>query len=222
MHGSKFVTLPELVPTCRQFDANVTDIDIIGVADEGPIIACNGLPGKQVASCMQALWRPSAHQSRIADEIIQGGVMKKLLLFPAVVLSLLLSSGAAHAQIIGQIDADIPFPFHAGLAKFPAGNYILRMEEGSNLSVLEIQSADGKHSALVEVREAQSKSEPQTGELIFNHVGERYFLARVFDDNNKLGSAVLDSGYSKKYGAGLEVGEQTHVPIHHHAESKKS
>jgi len=56
---------------------------------------------------------------------------------------------------------------------------------------------------------------PRTGELIFNHVGDRYFLAKIFDDGDKSGSAVVDSGYSKKYRAGLEGGEQKHLPIHH-------
>ena len=141
--------------------------------------------------------------------------MKKLLLFPALVLSLLLSGGIAHAQITGQLDADIPFQFHAGHAKFPAGHYVIRMVDETDLSTMEIQSADGKYSALFEVRRAQAPRTPRTGELIFNHVGDRYFLARLFDDGEKSGSAVVDTGYSKKYGAGLEAGEQKHVPINH-------
>jgi hypothetical protein len=128
---------------------------------------------------------------------------------------LLLVSGIARAQIIGQIEADIPFPFHAGLAKFPAGKYVIHMEENSDLSMMEIQSADGKSSALFEVRDARAASDPVTGELIFNHLGDRYFLAKIFDKGEKSGSAVVDLGYSKKYGAGLEAGEQKHVPIYH-------
>jgi hypothetical protein len=150
-----------------------------------------------------------------ADENIQGGVMKRFLVLSAVFLSVVLTSGIAHTQIIGQIDADIAFPFHAGLAKFPAGKYIILMQDDSSLSTLEIQSADGKHSALIEVRDAQASGTPQTTELIFNHVDDRYFLAKIFDEGEKLGSAVVDSGYSKKYGAGLETGEQKHVPAHH-------
>ena len=141
--------------------------------------------------------------------------MKKPFSLPALLLSLLLSSAIAHAQIVGQIEADIPFAFHAGATKFPAGSYILRMKDDSNLSVMEIQSADGKYSALFEVRDAQARHAPRTGELIFNHVGDRYFLARIFDDSDKDGGAVVDVGYSKQYGAGLEGGEQEHLPIHH-------
>lgn len=141
--------------------------------------------------------------------------MKRILWFPVIVLSLLLSGGIAQAQIVGQLDANIPFAFHAGLARFPAGKYIIRTQEGSDFSAMEIQSADGEHSALFDVRAAQSVRAPHTGELIFNHVGNRYYLAKIFDDGDKNGVVLLDTGYSKKYGAGLDKGEQKHVPILH-------
>lgn len=132
-----------------------------------------------------------------------------------VVSALLLTGGIAHAQIIGQIEADIPFPFHAGAAKFPAGKYTIRVDDGSDPSTMEIQSADGKSSALFEVRSAQAQKSPQSTELFFNHYGNRYFLARIFEEGEKAGSAVVDSGYSKKYGASLEAGETQHVAGRH-------
>jgi hypothetical protein len=132
-----------------------------------------------------------------------------------VVSVLLLTSGIAHAQIVGQIEADIPFPFHAGAAKFPAGKYTIRVDNGSDLKTMEIQSADGRSSALFEVRSAQAQNNPQSTELIFNHYGNRYFLAKIFDEGAKAGSAVVDSGYSKKYGGSLEAGETEHVAGRH-------
>jgi hypothetical protein len=146
---------------------------------------------------------------------ILGGIMNNRVAHLIVVLALLLTGGIAHAQIIGRIEADIPFPFHAGAAKFPAGKYTIRVEDGSDLSTMEIQSADGKVSALFEVRSAQAQKSPQSTELIFNHYGNRYFLARIFDEGEKAGSAVVDSGYSKKYGASLEAGETEHVAGRH-------
>lgn len=143
--------------------------------------------------------------------------MKWTRLLPVFVLSMLLSGAPAPAQVIGRLQADVPFPFHAGLAKFPAGRYVFHMEEGSDLTTMEIESADGTHSALLEVRDAQAPRPPQHGELIFNHVGGRYFLAKLFDDGVKNGEAVVDTGYSKKYGAGLTSGEQKRVPIVHSA-----
>src|SRR5580692_2058843 len=104
-----------------------------------------------------------------------------------VVSALLLTRGIAHAQIIGQIVADIPFPFHAGAAKFPAGKYKIRVDDGSDLKTMEIQSADGKSSALFEVRSAQAQNNPQSTELIFNHYGNRYFLVLRCDPDLRKG-----------------------------------
>ena len=123
----------------------------------------------------------------------------------------LAGSISSHAQVIGQLEANIPFQFHAGMAKFPAGKYILRVEQGSDLTTMEIQSVDGHSAALFEIRDAQAPASPKATELIFDHVGNRYFLAKIFDEGDKTGSAVVDTGYAKKYGADLESGQQEHV-----------
>ena len=53
--------------------------------------------------------------------------MKKYQLHLLSIVAFALAAGiSAHAQIIGQIEANIPFQFHAGSAKFPAGKYILK------------------------------------------------------------------------------------------------
>jgi len=98
---------------------------------------------------------------------------------------------------------------------FQRGKYKIRVDDGSDLKTMEIQSADGKSSALFEVRSAQAQNNPQSTELIFNHYGNRYFLAKIFDEGARAGSAVVDSGYSKKYGASLEAGETEHVAGRH-------
>jgi hypothetical protein len=102
-------------------------------------------------------------------------------------------------------------PLSISRHKFPPGKYILRAEQNSDLSTMEIQSEDGHSSALFEIRDAQAPASPKTTELIFDHVGSRYFLAKIFDEGEKSGSAVVDTGYAKKYGADLESGEQAHV-----------
>jgi hypothetical protein len=142
----------------------------------------------------------------------KGDTMKKPQLHLLSIVGIALAGGiSAHAQLLGQIEANIPFQFHAGMAKFPPGKYILRVEQGSDLSTMEIQSADGHSAALFEIRDAQAPASPKTTELIFDHVGSRYFLAKIFDGGDKSGSTVVDTGYAKKYGADLESGQQEHV-----------
>jgi hypothetical protein len=147
----------------------------------------------------------------------EGGDMKQrvlcLLGFIGVVLGM--SAISAQGQVIGQLEADIPFTFHAGGTKLPPGKYVIHVLNGSDLTLMEIQSADGRTSALFEVREAQDSTSPKKTELVFNHYGNRYFLSKLFDEGEKLGSAVVESGYSKQYASGGASDEERDVPASH-------
>ena len=136
-----------------------------------------------------------------------------LLGFIGVVLGI--SAISAQGQVIGQLEADIPFTFHAGGTKLPPGKYVIHVLNGSDLTLMEIQSADGRTSALFEVREAQDSTSPKKTELVFNHYGNRYFLSKLFDEGEKLGSAVVESGYSKQYASGGASDEERDVPTSH-------
>jgi hypothetical protein len=145
------------------------------------------------------------------------GYMKQrvlcLLGFIGVVLGL--STISAQGQIIGQLEADIPFTFHAGGAKLPPGKYVIHFLDNTDLGLMEIQSSDGRTSALFEVREAQDSTAPKKTELIFNHYGNRYFLSKLYDEGEKVGSAVVESGYLKQYASGGASDEEKDVPASH-------
>ena len=143
---------------------------------------------------------------------IQG--RKLLSLCIGLLFALTVHPGKAHAQISGEIEANIPFQFHAGDTKLPPGNYIIHMLGDSDLKVMEITSADGSTSALFEVQDAEANSTPGKSELIFNKYGNRYFLAKVFDEGNPSGSQVLKSRYEKKISQATAEA-QAHVPAHH-------
>jgi len=137
-----------------------------------------------------------------------------LTFFIALVFALMLYPAKVHAQIIGKLAVSIPFQFHAGNAKLPPGNYIIHMLDDSDLKVMEITSADGSTSALFEVQNAEANSTPGKSELIFNKYGNRYFLAKVFDEGNPSGSSVAKSSYEKKVSeATMEA--QTRIPAQH-------
>jgi hypothetical protein len=136
-----------------------------------------------------------------------------LLGFIGVALGM--STVSAQGQIIGQLEANIPFTFHAGGAKLPPGKYIVHVLDNSDLTLMEIQSADGRTSALFEVREAQDSTDLKKSELVFNHYGNRYFLSKLFDSGEKLGSAVVESGYAKQYASGGASGEEKEVAASH-------
>jgi hypothetical protein len=114
----------------------------------------------------------------------------------------------AQAQIIGSLEATIPYQFYAGNAKFPAGKYVIRPMDDSDLTIMEISSVDGTTSALFQVRDAQAKSSPAKNELVFKKYGNRYFLDKLFDEANPSGSAVLESSYEKKVGQATDESEE--------------
>jgi len=140
-----------------------------------------------------------------------------LSLLVTLVFALTIYPAKAHAQIIGDLEVNIPFAFHAGNTKLPAGMYRIHMLDNSDLTVMEISSADGSTSALFEVQDAEANTTPAKSELIFNKYGNRYFLAKLFDEGNPSGSQVLKSRYEKR--TSQESTEaQAHLPAHHRAQ----
>ena len=137
-----------------------------------------------------------------------------LSLFIALVFALTMYPTKAQAQIVGNLEADIPFQFHVGNAKLPAGKYTIHVLDNTDLTVMEITSADGSTSALFEVQSAQANSAPAKSELIFNKYGNRYFLSKLFDESNPSGSQVLESRYEKRISEAAAEGQE-HVPAHH-------
>ena len=142
------------------------------------------------------------------------GRYQSLSFFIALVITLTMQPIKAQAQIIGSLEADIPFQFHVGGAKLPAGKYIIHVLDNSDLTLMEISSADGSTSALFQVRDAQAKSTPGKNELIFDKYGNRYFLEQLFDESNRFGSAVVKSGYEQRVAEAAAEGQE-HVPAHH-------
>jgi hypothetical protein len=137
-----------------------------------------------------------------------------LALFIALIFALAVHTTKAQAQIIGNLEVNIPFQFHVGSSKLPAGKYIIHMLDDSDLKVMEISSADGSTSALFNVQSAKANSASARSELIFNKYGNRYFLAELFDEDNPDGSRVVESRYEKRIDkATLEA--QEHVTAYH-------
>ena len=69
-------------------------------------------------------------------------------LFMALVFAAMIYPSPAHAQLVGTMEADIPFQFHAGDTKLPAGKYVIRMLDDSDLTIMEISRPDGSVAAL--------------------------------------------------------------------------
>jgi hypothetical protein len=130
----------------------------------------------------------------------------------ALLCSLTVLGSKAQAQIIGDLEADIPFQFHAGNAKLPAGKYIIHVLDSTDQNVMEIRSAEGSTAALFEVHGVEASAAPAKGELIFNKYGDRYFLEKLFDPSNPSGSELYESRYEKRVSQAAAEGQER-VPV---------
>ena len=92
--------------------------------------------------------------------------------------------------------------------------YTIRMLDNSDLQTMEISTPDGSTSALFEVENAESNTVPPKNELIFNKYGNRYFLAKIFDEGNPDGSKVPESQYEKRISQATQEAQE-HVPAYH-------
>lgn len=143
-----------------------------------------------------------------------------LLLFTALAFALAVHPSKLQAQITDDLEVKIPFQFHAGNAKLPAGEYRVHMLDSSDLTLMEISSVDGSASALFQVMEAEAKTTPNKNELIFNKYGNRYFLADVFEGGTSTGSHVLESRYEKRVSAQTKEAQE-HVPAQRRTQQAK-
>ena len=109
--------------------------------------------------------------------------MKNKVFYLVVLMGGLLIGGArrVQAQIAVSAEGKIPFRFYAGGKELPSGNYTIRSVNATDDSALEIQSADGKVAALFETERSDISASMNGNELIFNQVGDNYFLSQVVD-----------------------------------------
>src|SRR5258707_892767 len=112
-------------------------------------------------------------------------------IFVASCLLMAFGAVAAQAQIESDvtIEANIPYSFIVGNTTLPAGKYAIKALD-NDPGVLEIRSADNRTAVFIETESAQANQEPSKSELVFNKVGDKYFLAQVWLEGHKDGNQI--------------------------------
>ena len=118
---------------------------------------------------------------------------KNLIVAAAFLATMALTTVAAHAQLVGELEANIPFAFHADNARLPAGEYYLRQAEDMDINILEIESANKNMAAFVLTESSQPSPVPRTSELTFDKIGNQYFLRGITVDDSSLGYTLVKS-----------------------------
>ena len=117
-------------------------------------------------------------------------------------LCLLTAGGVvANAQIDTGviIRADVPYAFMVGDTTLPAGKYEIRTLDDMT-GVLELSSVNGHTTVIVDAETVKTKDQSIANkcELIFNKVGDRYFLSQVFVAGSSTGSELAKSRMEKR------------------------
>ncbi|HTX76714.1 MAG TPA: hypothetical protein VMD29_10960 [Terracidiphilus sp.] len=115
-----------------------------------------------------------------------------------------------HAQITRHIDADISHPFIVGQATLPPGDYVFRMMQQTDLSVMTVNSKDGGTSVEFLVRPSQNSHVPNHNELVFDRYGSKDFLINIYQRGEPIGVAVVEP--SREESRLLKMGQ---IPAEH-------
>jgi hypothetical protein len=140
--------------------------------------------------------------------------MRKVLL---IVVSLFLMAVAgripAHAQVVDTIEADIPFSFTVRDTTLPAGRYTVERVYTIDPNVMENRSSDAHSTAFVIVENAEIAKAPESAELIFDRVGDQYFLWEIFEGGSNTGVALPKSHAERELEEGGAMIQVVAVPV---------
>ena len=122
----------------------------------------------------------------------------------------LLSVLPLAAQIVDGVEFTTSFPFYAGNAKMPAGSYkITQSDMDIDASILQIQSKDGVHSALVEFIPTHSAQPHPHSDVTFHKYGDTEYLNRVWVEGQEYGMKVDPTKAETKAAANANVVEHS-------------
>jgi hypothetical protein len=114
------------------------------------------------------------------------------------------------AQIVNGVNFTTSFPFYAGNAKMPAGSYtITQSNMDIDASILQIQSNDGVHSALVEFIPTHSAQPHPHSDVTFHKYGDTEYLNRVWVQGQEYGMKVDPTKAETKTAASANVVEHS-------------
>jgi hypothetical protein len=112
--------------------------------------------------------------------------MKKML----VLMLALLFVGFAYAQDSRALIGEVPFAFHVGNAKLPAGEYLVGPILSGNPYLLSVRSVEVKEpaSALIISYGISTNKAPETAKLVFTKYADgNYFLSEIWHPYSNTG-----------------------------------
>jgi hypothetical protein len=132
------------------------------------------------------------------------------LIFLVATLSILVAL-STHAQITNVLIFKTSFPFYAGNAKLPAGEYRVSQPDTST-PILLIESESGSHSVFVDFNPTTSEQPHPQSDVTFNKYGGVDFLNLLWVQEQNYGMQVLQTKHEESLAKTATVQKHT-VPI---------
>lgn len=110
---------------------------------------------------------------------------------------------AGRAQISNQLTFKMSQAFTVGNTTLPPGSYIVRPVSGTDQQVIEVTSATGKPSVLVDVNSAQPDASQSGSQLVFNKYKNVLALSEIFPGNGNQGYQLVQ-GHPEQLAAKTE------------------
>ena len=112
------------------------------------------------------------------------------------------------AQIENGVDFKTTFPFYAGNAKMPAGSYKITHSDVDE-NILQIQSSDGVHSALLDFIPTQSAHPHAHSDVTFHKYGDTEYINRIWVEGQEYGMKVEPTKAETKAAASAKMVEHS-------------
>lgn len=107
----------------------------------------------------------------------------------------------ANAQVdtVPQIEANVPFDFVVGDTKLPAGKYQIKTISDFASNVLEIRTVKGNTAVIFDTENAETRDNQiqNKTELVFDKVGDQYFLNQIWVAGSSTGNELIKSRMEK-------------------------
>jgi hypothetical protein len=105
-------------------------------------------------------------------------------------LLVLMFSGVSYGQEGYRVIANIPFAFSAGNNTLPAGEYTIDRPNENEPGLLLIRGVDSNLALFVNAENVEAKQTPDKTELVFNEIGNKYFLSRIWVSGDDTGREI--------------------------------
>jgi len=115
---------------------------------------------------------------------------KRILMVMATMSFFVLLVAGVYGQGEGHIIANIPFAFIAGTKTFPAGEYTIDRPSINEPDLLLIRSVDNNQALFLNAENVQARKTPEKTELVFNEIGDKYFLSKIWVSGEDSGREI--------------------------------